>query len=605
MAPVPAIVIQSAAVTIPSSSLWFADNLGQNGLLVAALSPLFLFQPPVQGGVAGLQVVGSGSPPTAPQLNSGMFTAMPQAQVIVWGTEAVFGAGTIDPLLLRWSDAGTYDSWTADVTNQAGSYRLSRGSKIVGGVQAPQTTLVLTDTDIWSMSYIGTPLIYGFTILGSGCGLIAPKALGVLGRNTYWMSRNGFWKVGDSGVQPLPCPLWDTVFRDLDEANINACFAAPNSSANEIAFWYPSLTTAVAAQTNLLWFSQLFEQFTWKLDSQFTTVSASGTQVAPDGTNTDEQIVEGADTDAHGVYQVVGKSSSATTYTLAVYAHKNSNRNIRLSVVSVGGSAYAVFDPTAGTLVTSAVTGGYSISSATSTTDSLATGIAGNGWLRYVLKFTTNSDISLKIGFYLNNASDSVYLGNGTSKIIVWGSQLTLGTNLLDYITTTAPVANECTRYVKYNVLENLWDAGVGITRTAWLDNNIFGNPLGGDQNFRIQQHDIGFDDDDQPMRNVFAETGYFDVQDGTTIMMVDQCQPDLKWFGINGGVDITLKGLNYPGGEPVNYGPFSATPTTQFFSPRVRAKRIAVRYAWVALKGFSARVGITAFRTKPAGRRP
>jgi hypothetical protein len=596
---VPGIVIQSVALSIPVSDLWYADNLGQNGLLVASVSQLFVFTPPVQGGTAGLSIVGGGASPTAPQLNTGMFTAMPQAQVIVWGTEPVLGSGVIDPLLLRWSDAGSFDIWIAEIANQAGSYRLSRGSKIVGGIQAPQTTLILTDTDIWSMAYIGTPLIYGFTILGSGCGLIAPKAIGTLGRNTYWMSRNGFWRVGDGGVQPLPCSLWDTIFRDLDVANIERCFVAVNSSANEIAFWYPSLADAasIPAQVNLLWWSQKFEQFTWKLNSVFTTVAANAT-AAPDSTATTEQIVEGHDTGSHGVFQVVKKPSSPTTYTAAIFAHTSSNRKLQIDVSSFGGSVNAVFDPTAQSVLSSAATGGYSV---VSTSVVIGTG----GWARYILKFTTNSDTSINVGFYLNNGTTTVYTGNGTSKLVVWGSQLTLGSTVQAYVATAAPVANECGRYVKYNALENLWDSGFGITRTAWLDNNIFGNALGADQNFRIQQHDIGYDNDDQPMRNVFAETGYVDVQDGTIIPMIDRCEPDFKWFGNNGGVNVTFKTVSYAGSAPRSYGPFSTTPTTQYFCPRVRGKRVAVRYDWAPLSGFSARVGAMTFRTKRAGGRP
>ena len=109
--------------------------------------------------------------------------------------------------------------------NQAGSYRLSRGSRIMGAIQAPQTTLIFTDTDVWSMSYIGPPLIYGFTIMGTGCGLVAPHAVVTLGRTTYWHGPDGFWKFGDSGVQSMECPVWDYAFLDLDDENINKCHA--------------------------------------------------------------------------------------------------------------------------------------------------------------------------------------------------------------------------------------------------------------------------------------------------------------------------------------------------------------------------------------------
>ena len=83
----------------------------------------------------------------APTLNNGMLVAMPQAQIIAWGTEPNIGSPIQDPLFLRWCDAGVITTWTTASTNQAGSFRLSRGSIIVGGIQSAITTYIWTDTD--------------------------------------------------------------------------------------------------------------------------------------------------------------------------------------------------------------------------------------------------------------------------------------------------------------------------------------------------------------------------------------------------------------------------------------------------------------------------
>src|SRR4029077_10494756 len=61
-------------------------------------------------------------------------------------------------------------------------------------------------------------------------------------------------------------------------------------------------------------------------------------------------------------------------------------------------------------------------------------------------------------------------------------------------------LSNEPTHYVKYTTTEPAWDHGK-LGRTAWINQNIFGMPLGADLNYRVQQHERGFDDDDQPMR--------------------------------------------------------------------------------------------------------
>ncbi|WP_421696936.1 hypothetical protein [Ancylobacter sp.] len=211
---------------------WFLDNFGEYLIAQYTNGPFYVWQPPIGANNPATLIA------TAPTINTASFVAMPQAQVVALGAEVL---GSQDPLLVRWSDAGNYTNWTASATNQAGSFRLSRGSRIIGGLQAPQTSIIWTDTDCWTMQYIGTPFIYSFDTIGTGCGLIAPKAAACLGRNTYWMSSRGFFMFGDSGVSPITCDVWDQVFARIDFDNANKSIAAANSLFHEIAFYFPSL----------------------------------------------------------------------------------------------------------------------------------------------------------------------------------------------------------------------------------------------------------------------------------------------------------------------------------------------------------------------------
>lgn len=124
----------------------------------------------------------------------------------------------------------------------------------------------------------------------------------------------------------------------------------------------------------------------------------------------------------------------------------------------------------------------------------------------------------------------------------------------------------------------------------------------------RIQQHELGNDNDTVAMSGVFAETGYSDIKDGSDIMMVDQMIPDFKWYGTNaenGAVNVTLRAVNYANGKSYSVGPYSTTPTTQFASLRVRARQLAMRLEWAPILGFGARLGAITFRVKTAGARP
>jgi hypothetical protein len=218
---------------------WTLDNWGEILIACADRRQPFQatpFQPVYQWdeGSASATIISA-----APPFNDGIFVAMPQRQLVAWGSTET---GIPDPLLIRWSDIGNFNSWIATVTNQAGAYRIPKGSKIVGCSQGPQQGLIWTDIDVWSMQYIGQPNVYGFNEIGTGCGLIGRKAAGSLGGIYYWMgSAYQMFTLSVDGVQPLPCDVWDVVYQNLDKNNLQKIRFAANSRFNEVAWYYPSI----------------------------------------------------------------------------------------------------------------------------------------------------------------------------------------------------------------------------------------------------------------------------------------------------------------------------------------------------------------------------
>jgi hypothetical protein len=95
------------------------------------------------------------------------------------------------------------------------------------------------------------------------------------------------------------------------------------------------------------------------------------------------------------------------------------------------------------------------------------------------------------------------------------------------------------------------------------------------------------------------------ELGDGTVLMLIDEIHPDMKWSGRDGAVKISVRAANFPQGPAHLYGPYSMTPGTQWVTPRVRTRYAAVRYDWEPQFGYSARVGVTTLRVKPAGRLP
>lgn len=191
----------------------------------------------------------------APAFNTWIFIAVSQQQIVALGAQDS-SSGNQDPLLVRWCNVADYTDWTATVTNQAGSFRLPRGSRIVGGLQTPLQALVWTDLGLWSMQYIGATFVYGFNQVADGCGLIAARAVATLANAVIWMSQQGFFLYTGGSVTPIPCAIWDTIFKNLNTIQVDKITAAPNSAFTEVAFHMPSASGAgendTVAKLNLI-----------------------------------------------------------------------------------------------------------------------------------------------------------------------------------------------------------------------------------------------------------------------------------------------------------------------------------------------------------------
>jgi hypothetical protein len=225
------IVFQKYA--IPASPDWTLGNWSET--LISCPQDGGIYQWSPDAGTSSISLIAS-----APTVNDGIFIAMPQRQIVAWASSF---NGIQQPLLVRWCDIGNYNVWTGQITNQAGSYTIPKGSRIIGGIQGPQQGLIWTDLGVWAMQYVSQPYIYQFNELGAGCGLIARKAAGAINGDVYWMGLNQFFKLAGGGVEPVPCPVWDVVFQNLNTVYAGNIRVAVNSSFNEISWYYPSLNS--------------------------------------------------------------------------------------------------------------------------------------------------------------------------------------------------------------------------------------------------------------------------------------------------------------------------------------------------------------------------
>ncbi len=224
----------SSGAGVPFSLLiWSLDNFGQDLLANPSGQGIFKWTPPFLPPLATLIA-------TAPAANNGLIVLDQLQIVLAWGCTPL-GGGAGDPMLLRWCDQSDDTDWTPSTTNQAGSYRLPHGSRIIGGLQIPGMALIWTDIGLWSVQYIGFPLVFSIQPIGANCGLIAQKALAVQGQVVYWMSDHGFFRLTGGGPDQMPCPVWDVVYKNLNAANQDKCLVGTNYHYSEVWFFYPSI----------------------------------------------------------------------------------------------------------------------------------------------------------------------------------------------------------------------------------------------------------------------------------------------------------------------------------------------------------------------------
>jgi len=175
----------------------------------------------------------------------------------------------------------------------------------------------------------------------------------------------------------------------------------------------------------------------------------------------------------------------------------------------------------------------------------------------------------------------------------------------------------EISRYVTYNYLDEAWSIGK-LTRYAWIDQGINDKPLAGltmDGSYALVQHEVGYDNDSDPMTGVYVESADIDIGDGDEFAFVKKIIPDMA-FTVDPAVsntpvmNIVLKRRNFPGDSLVTDSTSQITQSTQFNSVRTRGRQMVLRFesdddaASINQKGYKWRLGATRVDIQPSGRR-
>jgi hypothetical protein len=150
-----------------------------------------------------------------------------------------YGSSIQSPMLIRWSDQESLTNWTPAVTNQAGSVTLSHGSSIVTSIQTRQEILVWTDSAIYSLQYIGPPVVWSSQLMGDNISILGQNAAAQASGVVYWMGVDKFYMY-DGRLQTLSCDLRRYIYQDINLGQNQQVFASTNEGFNEVWWFYCS-----------------------------------------------------------------------------------------------------------------------------------------------------------------------------------------------------------------------------------------------------------------------------------------------------------------------------------------------------------------------------
>ena len=249
---VPALITSS--VTLPNNS---SIQLGvTGGSLPTGLSTLTTYYVVnVLGTAFNLSLTQGGTPISTSSNGSGTFSIsllmdVPLFQnfiqvsdssnfIIAFGANN-YGAVVQDPMLIRWSDQQNTQVWYPDITNQAGSVRLSHGSQIITAIQTRQEIVVFTDAALYSLQYLGPPYVWGVQLLSENTTIIGPNAAVLASGVIYWMGIDKFYIYSGGVAQTLNCDLRRFVFENLNTSQNEQVYCSTVEGFNEVWWFYVS-----------------------------------------------------------------------------------------------------------------------------------------------------------------------------------------------------------------------------------------------------------------------------------------------------------------------------------------------------------------------------
>lgn len=223
---------------VTSLRVWSQDNFGEDLLINPRDSSIYHWDKTNGLTTRAVEISSIAGANECPIIAKQIMVSDVDRHVIAFGANPLGGTDQ-DPLLIRFSDQESFLDWNPTSTNTAGDLRIGSGSKFVKAIETKREIIIITDSSVHSMQFIGAPFTFGIQPIASNTTIMGPNAAIAVEDSVYWMGRQNFY-VYDGQTKQLPCSVKERVFFDFDFDQADKVYAAVNSQFSEIVWFYCS-----------------------------------------------------------------------------------------------------------------------------------------------------------------------------------------------------------------------------------------------------------------------------------------------------------------------------------------------------------------------------
>ncbi|RPJ29552.1 MAG: hypothetical protein EHM33_00360 [Chloroflexi bacterium] len=215
-----------SSVVFDQTALWSLDNFGK--LLVGVHSQ--------DGRLVSWD-------PLTPATVSTAVTGAPIDNTLVLATEEehlMLLGGKNNPRRVQWCSRREINTWVATEDNSAGGWDLKSNGAIVAACKVQSGILVVTDSDVHLIEYVGPPEYYGRRKISDEGGVIGSNTLVAVRGDAIWMDHANLFSYSGGAIEKVPCTLHTELFYNSNLTASHKVHMGLNEFAQELWLFYPN-----------------------------------------------------------------------------------------------------------------------------------------------------------------------------------------------------------------------------------------------------------------------------------------------------------------------------------------------------------------------------